>query len=307
MRTGVKRALIGVVAVLGLASAAFAGWVYTQTSAFDASMAKVWDVPVPNVTRSSDPAVIARGKHLAESVAACATRDCHGADLAGGRTLELGPLGKLTGPNVTPAGISAAYTDGELVRLVKHGIKKDGRSLRFMPSQDFAWLPEADVLAIVSHLRTVPPVEKANGIMQVNAFAKVLDRKGMFVMDVARALHDDRGHGVEQVPAPEPTAAYGKFLGRLCTGCHGEHLSGGKIPGTPPSVPIPPNLTPDPTGMKGWTYDDFVALLSRGLRKNGKQLDPFMPYEAFGKMDDTEKKALWEYLQSLPPTPLGNR
>jgi hypothetical protein len=32
-----------------------------------------------------------------------------------------------------------------------------------------------------------------------------------------------------------------------------------------------------------------------------------MPFAGLSKMNDTEKRALWAYLQSLPPTPLGNR
>lgn len=32
-----------------------------------------------------------------------------------------------------------------------------------------------------------------------------------------------------------------------------------------------------------------------------------MPFEAFAKMNETEKKALFAYLRTLPPTPFGNR
>ena len=48
--------------VVGLLLLGGGGFVYSQVSAFDASMAKVYEVPVPNMTHSSDPLVIARGK-----------------------------------------------------------------------------------------------------------------------------------------------------------------------------------------------------------------------------------------------------
>jgi hypothetical protein len=32
-----------------------------------------------------------------------------------------------------------------------------------------------------------------------------------------------------------------------------------------------------------------------------------MPFEAFSKLNDTEKRALWAYVQNLPPTPFGSR
>jgi hypothetical protein len=106
---------------------------------------------------------------------------------------------------------------------------------------------------------------------------------------------------------PEPTAKYGSFIARLCTGCHGEHLSGGRIPGAPDSIPIPLNITPDATGLAGWTFDDFEKLMRNAQRKGGKVLDPFMPVELLKNMDDTEIHALWAYLQTVPPLPFGKR
>ena len=43
------------------------------------------------------------------------------------------------------------------------------------------------------------------------------------------------------------------------------------------------------------------------MRKNGKKLNPFMPIDSLGRMDDTEKTALFLYLQSLPPKAFGGR
>jgi cytochrome c553 len=299
-----KTVAVGVAAVVVLGAGGAGAYVHSQTAAFDESMEKVYAVPVPAVTRSTDPAVLARGKHVAESVAACAATQCHGADFGGGDAIDMGPVGLLTGPNVSEGGLGAAYSDGELVRLIKHGIKKDGRSLRFMPASDFCWLPDDDALAVVSYLRSMPPVDRPNGMMEVKTLGKVLDRKELFVMDVARRI--DHEHPLQGMP-PAPTPEYGRLLARLCSGCHGEHYSGGKIPGSPPSVPIPSNLTPDDTGLKSWDYADFARLLDTGLRKNGKKLDPFMPLGAVSKFDDVERHALWAYLKTLPPTPVGRR
>lgn len=299
-----KRILLVLGGVLLLLLVSVAAYAFVQVRAFDASMDKVYDIPLPAVTKSDDPAVIARGKHLAEAVAGCATRDCHGSDGAGGRLMSMGPIGTIVGPNITNGGLGVAYSDGELFRVIRHGVKKDGRSLRFMPAQDFCWLPDADVVALVSFVRSLPAVDKPNGPIKMGMLAKVLDRAGMLPLDVARHVdHATAGQG----PAPEPTARYGALLSRICTGCHGAHLSGGKIPGAPSSLPTPTNLTPHETGLKGWTYEDFARLLEQGIKKNGAKLDPFMPYQSFAKMDDTEKHALWAYLTSLPPTELGNR
>lgn len=291
----------GLVLLLGVGGGAYATM---KSSAYEKSMSKVYDVPLPAVARSTDPAVIARGKHLVEATAGCVSADCHGADLSGGKPLAMGPVGTITGPNVTPSGVAGAYSDGELARVIRNGIKKDGRSVRFMPSQDFSWLSDGDLSAIVSYLRTVPPVQRENGVIEIGLLGKVLDQRGEFVIDVARRIDHAKK---EAAGPPEPTAAYGKYLARGCQGCHGEGFSGGAIPGAPSSIPIPSNITTHETGIKGWTYEDFDKLLTQGVRKNGAKLNPFMPIESFGKMDEIEKKALYAFLMSVPPKPFGQR
>ena len=304
-----RKIVVRVLKVVGILVALLAlgggSYVYMQCSAFDASMAKVYDVPIPNLTRSTDPAVIARGDHLVHSMAGCSIGDCHGADLGGGKVVDIGPVGHMVAPNITGAGLGAAYSDGELARIIRHGVKKDGCTVRLMPSQDLTWLPDSEVVAIVSYIRSVPSVDRPNGATVVGTLGKVLDRQGKFPWDVARRIDHAK---VETPPAPEPTTAYGSYLGRLCKGCHGEeHLSGGPIPGAPPSIPVPLNLTPDATGLGDWTFDDFDKLMKTGVRKNGRKLDPFMPVESWKNFDDTEMHALWSYLRTLPPTAFGNR
>lgn len=299
-----KRVLKGVGLAAGVLALVLCVFVYVECSRFDASMDKVYDVPLADITRSTDAAVIARGDHLVHSLAGCASDLCHGADLGGGKPIAMGPVGTLTGPNITPDNLGAAYSDQELARIVRHGVKKDGRTVRLMPSQDLHWLPDADVRAIVSYLRTVPPVNRPNGTTTIGTLGKVLDRLDKVTLDVARRIDHAKA---EQAPAPEATAAYGAFVARLCTGCHGDHLSGGRIPGTPSTIPAPLNLTPDATGLADWTFADFDRLMKTGVRKNGKMLDPFMPVEEWKNFDDTEMHALWAYLRTLAPAPLGGR
>jgi cytochrome c553 len=299
----VKRILLSLAGLVVVGIASLLAYALPKIRAYDQSMARVYDIAPPPLSRSSDPALIARGKHLVESLGACATRDCHGTDLGGGKTIDLGPVGLLSGPNLAN-GLLLAYSDGELARMLMYGLKRDGTSLRMMPVQDFNWLPDSDIIAMVSYLRTIPSVERPNGPNHVGALGKILDRRDEFVMDVARrSAKPPRAVG----PAPSPTAEYGRFVVRLCTGCHGESLSGGRIPGAPPSLPIPSNLTPDASGLREWSYEDFTKLLNTGVRKNGLALNPFMPYEAWAKLDDVEKRALWAYLRAVPAKPLGQR
>jgi mono/diheme cytochrome c family protein len=292
----------GILALLLLTGASYAGY---QGYAYDQSMAKVYDVPVADVTASDDADVIARGKHLTESIGACAMSDCHGTDLSGGNTVVMGPVGTFTGPNITAGGKLAEYSDGEIHRLIRHGIRRDGRSVQFMPVEEINWLPDDDIVAIISYLRTVPASDKTTPPTEFGILGKVLDRRDQLPLDVARRIDHDAPPPA--VPEPGPTKAYGSLIARACTGCHGGTLSGGPIPGAPPDMPVPPNITPHETGIAHYDYDAFIHLLETGKKPDGKELDPFMPYKALAKMNDDEKKALWAYLQSVAPKPYGNR
>jgi mono/diheme cytochrome c family protein len=153
-------------------------------------------------------------------------------------------------------------------------------------------------------VRTVPGVDKANGTMEIGTLGKVLDRKEKFPLDMARRIDHTK---VETVPAPSATADYGRFLIRMCTGCHGEGLSGGPLPGAPSDLAVPRNLTPDATGLNGWTFEDFDKTLTTGVSRDGTKLAALMPVESFGQLDPLEKKALYAYLMSVPPLPFGGR
>ncbi len=282
-----------------------ASFVAFQTRAFDASIAHVYEVPLPVVQRSTEPAVLARGEHLARSLGGCFA--CHGADL-GGEGGEMGPVASVPRPNITSGkgGTGSTYSDAELARLIKHGLRRDGTSVRFMNSHEISWWPDEDVAALISYLRTVPSVDRASGVVEIKPLGKVLDRLDKVVLDVARRI--DHVHLADApAPAPAPTVQYGAYVGKLCTGCHGEQYSGGRIAGTPPEIPTPLNLTPDATGLKEWSYADFEKLMKEGIRKNGNKVNPFMPIDVTRNYNETELKGLWAYLQSLPPVAFGHR
>jgi mono/diheme cytochrome c family protein len=305
MKRMVLRALIvlGVLIVVGVVGGGL--WVSSQVRAFDASMARVYDIPIPTVTRSTDPLVIARGEHLARSLGGCIA--CHGEDLAGGKVEELGPLGRIVHVNLTPGknGVLAAYSDGELARLLRHGVKRDGRSVNMMPAFEFFWWPDSDRDALISYLRTLPAIDAPPPVVEFATMAKVLDRQGAIPIDVARRV--DHEAAPSRI-APAPTAEYGAELAHICKGCHGDkHMAGGPIPGAPPDFPPPPNLTPHETGLKAWSYEDFEKMMETGARRDGAPLSAFMPVVSLRNMNEVERRAIWAYLRSLPPVPFGER
>jgi cytochrome c553 len=300
-----RKLFLGLAVVVVLVAIGGAAFAWFQASAFDASLNKVYDIAPLDIHAVHDPAVIERGKHLVESIGGCG--ECHGTDLGGKDGEDIGPIGKVNGSNLTSGkgGIAGQYSDGELARVIRHGIKADGKSLRFMPSQDIAWWPDDDLIALVSYLRSLPPVDRTLGESHIGLLGKVLDRMDVIPLDVARRI-DHTAPRPKTLPA-EVTAEYGSKLARSCTGCHGEHFSGGPIPGAPSDLPVPANITPHETGLATATEADWNRLLDHGIKRDGKPLNPFMPIAMLRAMNETERAALWTFLRSLPPRRFGER
>jgi hypothetical protein len=73
--------------------------------------------------------------------------------------------------------------------------------------------------------------------------------------------------------------------------------------GGPWGVSFTANLRPDPdTGLGNWTEDMFIATMRTGRHEGkGRPILPPMPYWMIGELSDPDIKALFAYLQSLPP------
>ena len=63
------------------------------------------------------------------------------------------------------------------------------------------------------------------------------------------------------------------------------------------------NLTPDPeTGLGKWTADTFMQALRTGKHEGvGRPILPPMPYPWFAQATDEDLRAIFAYLQSIPP------
>jgi mono/diheme cytochrome c family protein len=113
------------------------------------------------------------------------------------------------------------------------------------------------------------------------------------------------------------TVKRGEYLARImdCGGCHttgalvgqpdpAKHLAGSVVGFGVPGLGIfyPPNLTPDAeTGLGGWSETDIVRAVRTGVRPDGRELAPAMPWRSYAALDDADAHALASYLKSLPP------
>ena len=71
----------------------------------------------------------------------------------------------------------------------------------------------------------------------------------------------------------------------------------------PWGVSFTANLTPDvETGLGKWTPETFIATLRTGRHEGkGRPLLPPMPWPMIGSLTDDDLRAVFAYLQSLPP------
>lgn len=72
---------------------------------------------------------------------------------------------------------------------------------------------------------------------------------------------------------------------------------------SPAGVAFAANLTPDPeTGLGKWTAETFIATIRNGRHEGqGRPLLPPMPWPMYRNATDDDLRAIFGYLQSLPP------
>ena len=235
--------------------------------------------------------------------------ECHGVDGAGHVVIDDKDSGFFArAPNITGGGASPTrgYTDADWVRTLRHGVKPSGQPLLIMPSEDYAHMTDADVAAIVAYVRSLPPASAGGGEFNIPFPIKAAYLFGA-IKDSAEKI--DHTAAPPATVAEDDPLARGRYIAQGCTGCHGTHFSGGKIPGTPPSWPEAANLTSAPdSAMAHYTSaDQFKSMLRTGKRPDGSAISDVMPFKSLAYMDDGELDALFAFLKTVEARPFGQR
>ena len=263
---------------------------------------RVVTVEVAPVAYTTDAAALARGRYLFQT-RGCA--ECHGANGAGREFVNDGKGTRIVGANITSAGAVAKYTPEDWVRTIRHGVKPDGRPVMIMPSEDYNRFTDVDLAALVAYVRSLPPMAGGGVVVDLPLPARVLYGFDM-IPDAAQRIDHTRPPATPV--ASGVTAEHGAYVANMCIGCHGENLSGGRIPGGPPDWPAAANITPG-EGSAMVRYKDadaFVAMLRTGKRPDGSPI-AVMPFGSLSKMNDVDMRAVFAYLQTVPPSAAGQR
>jgi mono/diheme cytochrome c family protein len=131
------------------------------------------------------------------------------------------------------------------------------------------------------------------------------------------ALSDYHGKDPSGVPAGLAGADLvkrGEYLARAadCVVCHtapgGAPYAGGVAIPLPFGTLYSTNITPDKdTGIGGYSDQDFLNAVRRGIRRDGTRLYPAMPYPSYTYMTDADGLAIKAYLFSLAPVHTADR
>ena len=309
-----KSVRVGRVLVLagaGVVAAVVAAWLAVEwrwTRRFEALY------PVTAVQQA--PELVARGEYLVYSAAACAychvPRDQWPALDRGERLPMTGhhlfrlPFGDIYSANLTPdraTGIGSR-SDGELARVLRYGVRADGRAA--FPLMEIH-LRDDDLAAVIAYLRSTAPVSHAVPEHDLSLFGKAL---------MAFAI------APVSTPVPPGDAPSGQTVERgaylandvsSCVSCHTNRGDDGQLVGPPfaggqrmdvaadaTRVYVTPNLTPDPESspIGRWDEDTFLGRFRAPRHVEGSP----MPWGAFARLTDDDLRALYRYLRSLPPT-----
>jgi mono/diheme cytochrome c family protein len=251
--------------------------------------------------------MIDRGAYLVRTVALCG--GCHtaagGAELAGNAKFK---GGKLPAPNLTSDATGlGSWTDQQIMNAFRNGVDDEGRHLdKAMPYWMFHNMTDSDAMAIVAFLRSLPHISN-----KVND-AAVGESNPDAATVASLSPADFPNTSLPTTDGNYAAAQTGKYLLSSvagCVRCHSPSSAGlpaqqffsGVAPTSGTQI-FSSNITPDATGIAGWTAADVAAALKVGTRGDGSVLCGSMPSgtKGYGGLTDADATAIGIYLTTIP-------
>lgn len=271
---GVVVSMLALVSML-LVGAAVAGYWRLNRS---------YDNPVHSTVVESTPERLQRGEWFQPYCSGCHAEE-PGAALTGQDFLgeDAPPIGVFHAPNLTPVHLGD-WSDGEIIRAIREGVHRDGRSLLIMPSKQLRHISNEDVFSIVAYLRSLPPEGEATPPNRLNVLGAI--------MVLSAPIFEAQPPLSEPViaPPPGPTAAYGGYLSSFtCDICHGADGLGDPDFPSPPLIGIP----------LAWNERAFIDFMRTGIRPDGNRVDEeLMPWKEMSAFlgDDDELRAIYAHM-----------
>ena len=171
----------------------------------------------------------------------------------------LGCLNCHGAPNLTL--VAARASDAELERAIRQGIGHKGQSLFVMPSQQYQFLTDGEVAALIEAIRSFPAGGEAMPPLEIGPLGRIGVVTGKFQTAPAMMA----AYRAERVPDFGPQLARARHLVETnCTECHGPALRGKEVkPGT---------VAPDLAVALAYDPAQFRTLLRTGTPPGSRRL-----------------------------------
>jgi len=246
-------------------------------------LAQHYDVPLAQLRITPSKALVAEGERRAHMFG------CTGCHHEAGNVLFKAPgVGRLVAPNLTRK--APLYSDAELVRLIRHGVKRDGTSAIAMPAAAFSGLSDEDIAAIISWLRTQAQVADAKPAR--TSWGPI----GWFAVATGRVpFSAERARNIAPpLERPRATPAkQGEYLVQsICSDCHklDEENDNGWGMRTPPLRQM----------GQAYSLADFQTLMRTGKAMGNREVGEMSSVARgdLSHMTDAEIEAIHSYLNA---------
>ena len=221
-------------------------------------------------------------------------RGCHTPTLEGQWFNDDSPeLGKIYASNLTR--IIPTMSDAQLETLLRTGKHSARGDLWIMPSEVFQRLSDADMKALIAHLRTVKPAGQPTPAPALTDLGRKLVAEGK-LKPVSAYMAEYRD---KMPPDMGPEHAFGRYLvGATCAECHGADLTG--IKDFQPGVD-----TPDLDIAGTYSDPELVTLLTTGKGKTRADLGlmTLVGTGPFSSLTPKERSAIIAYVKARAARP----
>ena len=221
---------------------------------------------------------LVEGKRMAEIIGCWA--GCHGKQGEGG-TSSIKGIHQSTAPTLSQ--VLPDYSDGELVRLIRYGVMRNGKSAIGMSSHTFWPLGDQDLVNIVAHLRAQPAQPPKPRKHEITLRGRVALATGEWAVSADQVDRSIPRWG----ELPRSTAfERGRYLASIvCSECHGLDFRGNALEGGP-SLAVLATYQPA----------QFQHLLRTGKPIGGRDI-PAMSWMANVAFTDQEIADLYTFLR----------
>ena len=233
------------------------------------------------------PGDVESGKHWA-AILGCTS--CHELALQGSiMEDEDFWMGSLVAPNVTIQ--RKLYDDAGLTRLIREGVKHDGRGVDTMPSKAFHHANDQTIADVIAFVRSVPDSGEAQPKISYGPLARWNFLTGEWKLGPDEIDRKAARIGDESLVQGAPSGRYIAVL--ACGECHGLDQKGDPGGGIP-------NLAV----AKAYSVEEFTNLMRNGEAKGGRKIRPMMAQTArrrFSVFSEAEIAALKSFLDAREP------